>query len=376
MNIVILITIIAIVLLFLERFIISRRVRSIPIRIHVNGTRGKSSITRYITAILSASQFGTYGKITGVIPTLIHPDGTQTPIRRIGNARIQEQLSIISAAAANSAQALVLECMSLKPEYQRMETQFFCPTISILAAIEDDHREEMGETDAERVAAIAESIPFNSFVITSDSKHFSALEAIASVRKSRLIMAPALTVGQISLLPEGIFPDNAALAVAAAVQIGIEEQMAFSVMTSFSSKSECSEFLINNVPVRFINGFAVNDIPSAERFFRLWKDDHADSETIFIVNTRNDRPLRTVQFARWCSELLQIRHVYITGTHSAFAYRTMIEMNVACSTLTVDRLFSHIKGTIDRPTDIFGFGNIAGDGFIILDQISSMKAAQ
>lgn len=42
-----------------------RNVEAIPIRVHVNGTRGKSSVTRLIAAGLRAGGRKTVAKITG-----------------------------------------------------------------------------------------------------------------------------------------------------------------------------------------------------------------------------------------------------------------------------------------------------------------------
>ena len=44
---------------------------SIPIRIHVNGTRGKSSVTRLIGAGLREGNIKTITKVTGTFPRLI-----------------------------------------------------------------------------------------------------------------------------------------------------------------------------------------------------------------------------------------------------------------------------------------------------------------
>ena len=57
----------------LEASVHGRRLSRIPIRIHVNGTRGKSSVTRLIAAGLSASGLRTYAKTTGTRPRLILP---------------------------------------------------------------------------------------------------------------------------------------------------------------------------------------------------------------------------------------------------------------------------------------------------------------
>jgi len=66
--------IIAIILLSFEAYVVKKRVRRILLRIHVNGTRGKSSVTEYIAAGLRPEK-KVLAKITGIKPTIIYPDG-------------------------------------------------------------------------------------------------------------------------------------------------------------------------------------------------------------------------------------------------------------------------------------------------------------
>ena len=59
-----------------------KRIFSIPIRIHVNGTRGKSSVTRLIGAALREGRIKTIIKVTGTYPRLVLEDGTEIEIYR------------------------------------------------------------------------------------------------------------------------------------------------------------------------------------------------------------------------------------------------------------------------------------------------------
>src|SRR5436190_20852696 len=52
-----------------------RTLRTIPVRIHVAGTRGKSTTTRLIAAALRAGGRCVVAKTTGAEPRLILPDG-------------------------------------------------------------------------------------------------------------------------------------------------------------------------------------------------------------------------------------------------------------------------------------------------------------
>ena len=49
----------------LERFRNGRALRRMPLRVNVNGIRGKSTVTRLVTAILAEEGYNVVGKTTG-----------------------------------------------------------------------------------------------------------------------------------------------------------------------------------------------------------------------------------------------------------------------------------------------------------------------
>src|SRR5947207_9303335 len=95
-----------------------RRLRRIRVRIHVNGTRGKSSVTRLIAAGLRESGIVTCAKTTGTLPRMILPSGLEYPVFRPSGPNVIEQIRIARAAATYPSQALVIECMALQPALQ------------------------------------------------------------------------------------------------------------------------------------------------------------------------------------------------------------------------------------------------------------------
>jgi poly-gamma-glutamate synthase PgsB/CapB len=378
LNIVLAITIATLIFLIAERFVIARRTGGIRYRIHVNGTRGKSSVARYIGAALSAASVKTVVKVTGVIPTLYFSDGSSHPIKRWGKARVQEQLSVISRAFAHRADALVMECMSLKPEYQQLESRLFRPNVSVITNIEDDHREEMGITHQEHVESIAASLPYHSLVFTIDMEQIDLLKRIADDRGTSVHVVAPLDAVLAAQLPAGMFAANVSLALAVASHCGIDKDKAFTAIKELGSQKECIETTINGFPIRFINGFAVNDVPSAVRFIDRWSDGNTARKKIIILNTRNDRPLRTVEFVHWCASVKDLHHCFITGTHASYALRTLKKTTLAGSRFSrvgVEELSGKLNEIVQSEMDIFGFGNIAGDGFSVIEYFTMKDAA-
>ena len=67
--------------------------KNIPIRIHVNGSRGKSSVVRLISAGLRAGNIRVFGKTTGTSPRIIDENGDDKYIHRLRSASIGEPVS-------------------------------------------------------------------------------------------------------------------------------------------------------------------------------------------------------------------------------------------------------------------------------------------
>ena len=86
---------------------------SIPIRIHVNGTRGKSSVTRLIAAGLRAGGKRTFAKTTGTAPRVIDSKGIDRIIHRLRRPSIGEQVRLLKYFSSENPDVVVMECMAV-----------------------------------------------------------------------------------------------------------------------------------------------------------------------------------------------------------------------------------------------------------------------
>ena len=133
--------------------------------IYVNGTRGKSTVSRLIAAGLAAGGYRVMCKTTGTLPLCLHPDGREEEIRRRGPANIREQLKYLHAAAEEKADILVIECMALQPEYQRVSARNMLRNdIGVITNARLDHMDVMGETRGEILDCLMEMLPEGKFV--------------------------------------------------------------------------------------------------------------------------------------------------------------------------------------------------------------------
>jgi poly-gamma-glutamate synthase PgsB/CapB len=362
-------------LMMIEAVLTRSAIERIRLKIHVNGTRGKSTITKYISAALRSSVISTIGKVTGEIPALIRPDGTTTPIRRIGAARINEQFRTIRKASKEKAEALVLECMSIDPALQIAESKYFNPDIYIISNIKDDHREKIGQTREQRVESVCQAIPANCILVSNDYENLDSIRAEAHKKKCRLVIPDKLPDRK---LPEGVFQANVELAAEVAVLAGVDREQAIEAILESLTKEEPLTIQLpsckNNIV--FLNGFSVNDPGSASDFLDHWTNRLGIMENIMMIfNTRADRPLRTDMFSEWIMERTgQIRCVCITGDQKGRAFsklrslRPVVEIRKLGSN-RIKGLINTVENDFNEVKLIVGIGNIKRDGYKVINEL-------
>ncbi len=361
--------------LCLEAVVVHRWTSSFRVRVHVGGTRGKSTVVRYVAAVLRQSGYRVLGKVTGEIPTVLWPDGTSQHLHRRGPARVQEQVRMLGLAHKRSCDAVVLECMSLNPLLQALEARILRPTVSVLTNLLDDHREEFGALPHARAEAMCAFFPARAALVSNEQVYGDVVDSCAARVSTRVIRTindgPALP----SELPHGVHGDNIALALAVCQELGIKREAALRAILEEIRKAPLPLRTLATArgTLLFLDGFAVNDVASARRFLDRWRAHIGSVQSIAVIlNTRADRPIRSLQFAAWCGTLRDLEHVVVTGTHRARTRRALKESGVDPGRITV-----WSSAELCQPVDalqglrlperclVVGLGNIAGDGFAI-----------
>ena len=136
-----------------------RALSSIPLRIHVNGTRGKSSVTRLVAAGLREGGLKTFAKTTGTAPRVIDSNGLDRIIHRLRLPSIGEQVRLIDYFSKENPDAIVMECMAVQPQYQWIsEHQMVKSHIGVITNVRPDHLDEMGPTEKDVAMSLCLSI--------------------------------------------------------------------------------------------------------------------------------------------------------------------------------------------------------------------------
>ena len=313
------ITIAMIVYGIIEYQVHQNNLNQIPVRIHVNGTRGKSSVTRLIGAGLRVGGYNTITKVTGTFPRMILSDGTEVEVHRKQGANILEQLNIIKYCKNQNADVLLIECMALNPIYQRItEHQMVKATHGIITNIRLDHLDVMGPHLENVGEALSLTIPKASKLFTAEDRMLDMLQNKADKLGTEVFAAKPETVSNTEM--EGFtyieHPENVALALSICEDLGVDRAEALAAMkktTPDEGALTTTSLEKEGKKVKFYNALAANDPESS---VILWKSikqmEGEEAQYCIVLNARKDRIERSETLMDVAAQLGQ-QKLFITG---------------------------------------------------------------
>lgn len=302
-----------------ERLARDRAIRAVPIRIHVNGTRGKSTVTRLIWSALREAGIPAIGKTTGTAARLLLGDGSERPVVRRAAPSVREQLAVMRLARRSGARAAVIECMALAPELQWIsERDMVRATIGVITNVRRDHTEIMGDTLDEIAATLGNTIPRSGILVTGEDRFLDAFRRRSARLQTRVVSATraAHDLAASESAPAWLAAD---LAVALTVtrELGIPDPVArrgFALAPPDPGTVREGRVQVNGSLLRWLDATAAND-PESLRALA----DPAPAQSggrgpdIFVYNHRADRGARLACFARDSEILAGADHVIVTG---------------------------------------------------------------
>lgn len=280
-------------------------------RVHVNGIRGKSTVTRYVAAIFRAAGYRTFGKTTGSAACILRPDGQDEVIARRGFPDVNEQVKILQKFSREQAEAVVMECMAVNPAYAEwLEYRVMCSGLGILTNVRLDHVDYLGSTLPQIAHSLARATPKAGLVITAeeDPELQGILRAEAARRGSELLIANGNSVDSQSLAGFNHFAieANVAIGYLVAEQLGLERDQALRAMQAAPPDPgafRLQRFTRAGQRITWANLFAVNDRESfVDLCGRLFQQ-HPSHQRVVILNNRHDRQIRVELFAELAVQL-------------------------------------------------------------------------
>lgn len=368
-----------------ETTVHAKRQRAIPIRIHVNGTRGKSSTVRLIAAGLRSTGKVVCAKTTGTNARMILPNARELPLFRPLGANIREQLRVVRLAASLRADILVIECMALQPELQWLSERWFVnATHGVITNCRPDHLDVMGPDAGDVALALCGMVPRKGALFTGEERFLPTIAEACTDRSTKLHAITPDDVAQITTADMAGFrhrehPQNVATALAICTSLGAERQGALEEM--WRAPPDAGAQIVVRVDffgreLLFVNGFAANDPESSAEIWSQSVAEHgAGHSRIALINCRADRPDRSRQHGEAVATWEGIDQVIAMGTGTPIFSRAAMRAGLDATKLRVleDRnareLFETLVGLADGGALVVGLCNIGGEGLDLVQLI-------
>ena len=351
-DLIIVLMIVLLVLSLMESILHCIALKKIPFRILVNGTRGKTTTTRLIAAALRDKGIRTYAKTTGSDAQIIKDDGSVVMLKRRRGVRLTENISFVHKAAKAGCRCIVVECMALHEESQRMmASKFIRPTHTIIINTLSDHMDAMGEKREDVAWTLSQSVDKDTkLYVTEDFydslnvRSFNKVEVRHYDFESSVSVADEDVSLAVSLLKDFSLTEEEVLEAAKHItpDIGLYDRFDF----------PCGSVLYPT--------FSINDEENMEKkVVDVYKERNEKLSLIF--NNRKDREFRIYYLRNLITKNRdKIGRVYIIGD-----YRSKVARYIGkkCS---IETLVSDPEELKDKMTDnagvFVGLGNIKGAG--------------
>lgn len=301
-----------------------RAALSIPIRIHVTGSRGTSSVTRLIAAGLRAGGVRAFAKTSGKLPRWIDSEGTETTVPPRTGFRALEQSGAVRTAARQHVDALVVESIGAQSALQSVcEQKLIRATHTVITNVDAASTATRRTTKSVTLTDAAAMIPVGGQLYTAEQKRLGPLYNVAMDRQSEVTSIDDDEIAKVGWDELDQFayvehPENVALALRVCQDLGVDRDTALrgmqqavpdsSVLTIYAGDCASGEHV-------FINGFAISDTNSTASLWETIRARYGDRrKCLAVVNCRGDRADRSRALAELIGRACPADHYVVIGT--------------------------------------------------------------
>lgn len=352
MDLIIVLMVVLLVLSLMESILHSVALKKIPYRILVNGTRGKTTTTRLIAAALRDKGIRTYAKTTGSDAQIIKDDGSVVPLKRRRGVKLTENISFVHKAAKAGCQCIVVECMALHEESQRMMAlKFIRPTHTIIINTLSDHMDAMGETRKDVAWTLSQSVSKDTkLYVTEDFYDSLSVNSYNKVDVRHYDLKSSVSVAD----------EDVSLAISVLRDFSITEEEVFEAAKHITPDIGLYDRFDFSHGAVLYPTFSINDEENMEKkVIDVYKERNEKISLIF--NNRKDREFRIYYLRNLITRNRdKISRVYIIGD-----YRNKVARYIGrkCSIETLVTSPEQLKDMMTDKAEVFiGLGNIKGAG--------------
>lgn len=358
---------------------------AVPLRIHVNGTRGKSSVTRLIAAGLREGGKRTFAKTTGTAPRVIDAEGMDRIIHRLRRPSIGEQIRLLNYFAKEEPDAVVMECMAVQPQYQWIsEHQMVRSHIGVITNVRPDHLEEMGPTKEDVAYSLCNTVPVKGTLVTAEDQLSEILEEAAENNGTRIFFSDEMSISRQELDSFSYLehPQNIAVALDVCQQVGVDRETALRGMQNVQPDLGALvvwKLVQDKRTIEFVNGMAANDPVSTLQIWKFVIDRYpAEGGTCIFFNARDDRPVRTRQMLELTFTQIRPDHLIVRGDRVRSTIERLEHHSPKTQVRTIglandlDEVVNAVMG-LPHDTLVYAIGNQVGPGQDILSRLAGYR---
>ncbi|MDD6022789.1 MAG: poly-gamma-glutamate synthase PgsB [Oscillospiraceae bacterium] len=366
-----------------------RNLKKLEIRVNVNGIRGKSTATRMITSILQEAGYHVVGKTTGTAARMLYWNRKEEEeiVRKPRGVSIGEQIRVVNKAVKSGANALVCECMAVRPDYQKVyQHQIIKANVTVIVNVLEDHLDEMGPTLEQLAWAFGDTIPYNGIAVIPNDEFRGYFEQIAKERGSKVVVIRPNVIPDILLkrFSYKVFSNNCAVALATARALQIDDKTAIIGMLKARPDPgalRITEIRNKNMQSWFVNAFAANEPSSTLEIMDCLQDENIPMDCpVVVMNCRPDRVDRTTQFAHDCLPYMGRIHLLVIGEKAdpikkAYAHGKLKNLaSYKCMERQPVRKIMEVLLPMMSQNVVIGIGNIHGIGEEFIHAVTSLNS--
>lgn len=330
-------------------------------RVHVNGIRGKSSVTRLIAASLREGKVKTIGKTTGTAARILVHHRKDVPVPR-KEADIAEQKRMLDLHKGAGYKAVVFECMAINPVYQTyLENKIMHSTIGVITNVREDHMDLLGDTLPEIARSLCSTVPKNGHLVTAelDPELLAVMQEECDKRGTKLHAVGDMKIADqhMAKFKHFEYKSNVAIAIKVAQLCGVPRATALKGM--HKALPDPGAFILKKVSrqkktIHWANLFAINDresfVYTADTLCKKIGEKH---KRAVILNNRHDRPERVAQFVDIAVNSVKADYIFTFGDYEKQVLRE-VEKHRALERVKVVHLGNSSEHRAASGSKLFG----------------------
>jgi poly-gamma-glutamate synthase PgsB/CapB len=244
--------------------------------------------------------------------------------------------------------------------------------------VREDHLEDIGPGLSNMAESLKLTIPQNGILVTAEKDYFSLFKEQADKLKTKIIWADPVDVPDrtIDTFNYMNFKENVSIALRVNKLLGVKEEVALRGMLKANPDPgalKVYKLIKEGKIIFFVNAFAANDRHSA---LLIWKNvkkifDLNNLPVVGIINSREDRALRAIQFAHIFAKEITLSKIILVGPLSKLTERTFLKLKVPDNKIlnlgritNTEEILQTVLQSVNNKNEVIliGLGNTKGVG--------------